>query len=129
MPATAEFTPATFCLLCRHAINIGILELREVGMLHKLEQRWWYDKGECGADGSVRLLGNLLSASVRAPWLSGRPAGSACLVPFQTALEEVLFVAFRHLLVSLVCFVVRLGCVLHLDDGMWSKPVPHKFVS
>ncbi|XP_070196715.1 glutamate receptor 2-like [Littorina saxatilis] len=32
----------------RAAINIAVLELREVGELHKMEQKWWYDKGECG---------------------------------------------------------------------------------
>ncbi|XP_076467660.1 glutamate receptor 2-like [Babylonia areolata] len=31
----------------RAAINIAVLELREVGELHKLERKWWYDKGEC----------------------------------------------------------------------------------
>ncbi|XP_060582121.1 glutamate receptor 4-like isoform X2 [Ruditapes philippinarum] len=34
-------------------LNIAVLELREKGFLHKLEEKWWYSKGECGnADGS-----------------------------------------------------------------------------
>ncbi|XP_045206208.1 glutamate receptor 1-like [Mercenaria mercenaria] len=34
-------------------INIAVLELQEKGVLHKLEEKWWYSKGECGnADGS-----------------------------------------------------------------------------
>ncbi|PVD34159.1 hypothetical protein C0Q70_05422 [Pomacea canaliculata] len=44
-------------LRCRHSlrsdlrapINIAVLQLREVAReLHKLERKWWYDKGECG---------------------------------------------------------------------------------
>ncbi|PVD34214.1 hypothetical protein C0Q70_05480 [Pomacea canaliculata] len=36
-------------LVCGRApINIAVLQLREVGELHKLERKWWYDKGECG---------------------------------------------------------------------------------
>ncbi|KAK7495272.1 hypothetical protein BaRGS_00013454, partial [Batillaria attramentaria] len=34
----------------REQINIAVLELREVGELHKLERKWWYDKGECGCN-------------------------------------------------------------------------------
>jgi hypothetical protein len=40
---------------CRSKLNIAVLELREKGFLHKLEEKWWYSKGECGnADGSVK---------------------------------------------------------------------------
>ncbi|XP_046575056.1 glutamate receptor 1-like [Haliotis rubra] len=35
----------------RDPINIAVLELREVGVLHKMEQKWWYDKGQCGKEG------------------------------------------------------------------------------
>ncbi|KAK6173038.1 hypothetical protein SNE40_016574 [Patella caerulea] len=48
----------------RDAINIAVLELREVGELHKLEQKWWYDKGECGnADGSKDASQSALTLS------------------------------------------------------------------
>ncbi|XP_069128789.1 glutamate receptor 2-like isoform X2 [Argopecten irradians] len=33
----------------RKKLNLVVLRLREEGELHKLEQKWWYDKGECGA--------------------------------------------------------------------------------
>ncbi|XP_041360322.1 glutamate receptor 3-like isoform X2 [Gigantopelta aegis] len=32
----------------RSQINIAVLELREIGELHKLQQKWWIDKGKCG---------------------------------------------------------------------------------
>ncbi|ESP00055.1 hypothetical protein LOTGIDRAFT_112937, partial [Lottia gigantea] len=48
----------------RDAINIAVLELREVGELHKLEQKWWYDKGECGnADGGKDASQSALTLS------------------------------------------------------------------
>ncbi|WAR00595.1 GRIA2-like protein, partial [Mya arenaria] len=31
-----------------HLVNIAVLEMAERGDLLKLEQRWWYNKGECG---------------------------------------------------------------------------------
>ncbi|XP_041357415.1 glutamate receptor 2-like [Gigantopelta aegis] len=36
----------------RVPINIAVLELREIGELHRLKQKWWYDKGQCGAENS-----------------------------------------------------------------------------
>ncbi|KAL5011753.1 hypothetical protein ScPMuIL_010304 [Solemya velum] len=51
-------TKPNFGLTAR--LNLAVLELREIGELIKLEQRWWYDKGECGAldstDHSQRAL-------------------------------------------------------------------------
>ncbi|XP_014780672.1 glutamate receptor 2 isoform X2 [Octopus bimaculoides] len=32
----------------RMPINLAVLVLREKGELHKLEKKWWYDKGQCG---------------------------------------------------------------------------------
>lgn len=32
----------------RMSINLAVLILREKGELHKLEKKWWYDKGQCG---------------------------------------------------------------------------------
>lgn len=28
-------------------INLAILDLQEVGELKKLENKWWYDRGQC----------------------------------------------------------------------------------
>ncbi|WAQ98647.1 GRIA2-like protein, partial [Mya arenaria] len=41
-------TPIGFYL--KNQINVAVLKLREVGELMKLEQKWWYSKGECGVD-------------------------------------------------------------------------------
>ncbi|KAH3842698.1 hypothetical protein DPMN_116202, partial [Dreissena polymorpha] len=41
-------TPVGFYL--KNQINVAVLRLREVGELMKLEQKWWYSKGECGTD-------------------------------------------------------------------------------
>ena len=47
---------------CRHNINIAVLEMRENGDLLKMEQKWWYSKGECGtADGGVRIKNSYLN--------------------------------------------------------------------
>lgn len=39
-----------FFFLCRNSINIAVLELNEIGDLLKLQQKWWYDKGQCAPD-------------------------------------------------------------------------------
>ncbi|XP_048776012.1 glutamate receptor 2-like [Ostrea edulis] len=33
----------------RKDLNLVVLMLREDGELHKLQRKWWFDKGECGA--------------------------------------------------------------------------------
>ncbi|KAL6098279.1 gria1 [Pungitius sinensis] len=35
----------------RNPVNLAVLKLNEQGMLDKLKNRWWYDKGECGTGG------------------------------------------------------------------------------
>uniref|UniRef100_A0A672FDS5 Glutamate receptor, ionotropic, AMPA 1b n=1 Tax=Salarias fasciatus TaxID=181472 RepID=A0A672FDS5_SALFA len=35
----------------RNHVNLAVLKLNEQGLLDKLKNRWWYDKGECGAGG------------------------------------------------------------------------------
>ncbi|KAM9332794.1 LOW QUALITY PROTEIN: glutamate receptor 1-like [Pholidichthys leucotaenia] len=32
-------------------VNLAVLKLNEQGLLDKLKNRWWYDKGECGIGG------------------------------------------------------------------------------
>ncbi|KAH0616061.1 hypothetical protein JD844_026872 [Phrynosoma platyrhinos] len=43
------------CGLCfivsRNAVNLAVLKLNEQGLLDKLKNKWWYDKGECGSGG------------------------------------------------------------------------------
>ncbi|XP_048837718.1 glutamate receptor 4a isoform X3 [Brienomyrus brachyistius] len=36
----------------RNAVNLAVLKLNEQGLLDKLKNKWWYDKGECGSGGS-----------------------------------------------------------------------------
>lgn len=38
--------------VCRDRVTLAVLELRENEALAKLERTWWYDKGECGSDGT-----------------------------------------------------------------------------
>ncbi|TKC34005.1 hypothetical protein EI555_003503, partial [Monodon monoceros] len=33
-------------------VNLAVLKLSEQGILDKLKNKWWYDKGECGAKDS-----------------------------------------------------------------------------
>uniref|UniRef100_A0A3B3I4F5 Glutamate receptor n=1 Tax=Oryzias latipes TaxID=8090 RepID=A0A3B3I4F5_ORYLA len=35
----------------RNPVNLAVLKLNEQGLLDKLKNRWWYDKGECGTRG------------------------------------------------------------------------------
>ncbi|XP_036845757.1 glutamate receptor 4 isoform X3 [Oncorhynchus mykiss] len=37
--------------LLRSAVNLAVLKLNEQGLLDKLKNKWWYDKGECGSGG------------------------------------------------------------------------------
>lgn len=34
--------------LRRTPVNLAVLKLSEAGVLDKLKNKWWYDKGECG---------------------------------------------------------------------------------
>ncbi|NXM04763.1 GRIA3 protein, partial [Tyrannus savana] len=36
----------------RTPVNLAVLKLSEAGVLDKLKNKWWYDKGECGAKDS-----------------------------------------------------------------------------
>ncbi|XP_058852764.1 glutamate receptor 1-like isoform X3 [Acipenser ruthenus] len=35
----------------RDPVNLAVLKLNEQGLLDKLKNKWWYDKGECGSGG------------------------------------------------------------------------------
>nr|XP_033814558.1 LOW QUALITY PROTEIN: glutamate receptor 2 [Geotrypetes seraphini] len=35
----------------RNVVNLAVLKLNEQGLLDKLKNKWWYDKGECGSGG------------------------------------------------------------------------------
>lgn len=40
-----------FIVCLRNAVNLAVLKLNEQGLLDKLKNKWWYDKGECGSGG------------------------------------------------------------------------------
>ena len=35
-------------VIWRTPVNLAVLKLSEAGVLDKLKNKWWYDKGECG---------------------------------------------------------------------------------
>uniref|UniRef100_A0A8B9J8R1 Glutamate receptor n=1 Tax=Astyanax mexicanus TaxID=7994 RepID=A0A8B9J8R1_ASTMX len=37
--------------MLRNPVNLAVLKLNEQGLLDKLKNKWWYDKGECGSGG------------------------------------------------------------------------------
>ncbi|XP_063050005.1 glutamate receptor 1a [Engraulis encrasicolus] len=37
--------------ILRSHVNLAVLKLNEQGLLDKLKNKWWYDKGECGSGG------------------------------------------------------------------------------
>ncbi|TRY81527.1 hypothetical protein DNTS_005815, partial [Danionella cerebrum] len=39
-----------------NAVNLAVLKLNEQGLLDKLKNKWWYDKGECGSGGGDSKL-------------------------------------------------------------------------
>ncbi|XP_013844755.2 glutamate receptor 2 isoform X3 [Sus scrofa] len=55
----------------RNAVNLAVLKLNEQGLLDKLKNKWWYDKGECGSGGgdskvspSEKVMGNSMQNKV-----------------------------------------------------------------
>ncbi|KAI4557662.1 hypothetical protein MJT46_019946 [Ovis ammon polii x Ovis aries] len=55
----------------RNAVNLAVLKLNEQGLLDKLKNKWWYDKGECGSGGgdskvspSEKVMGNSMRNQV-----------------------------------------------------------------
>ena len=39
----------------REMISYATLKMKEDGTLHRLETKWWYEKGECGSDAGHRV--------------------------------------------------------------------------
>ncbi|KAG8136940.1 hypothetical protein E2320_005485, partial [Naja naja] len=49
----------------RNAVNLAVLKLNEQGLLDKLKNKWWYDKGECGSGGGdSKVSFNVTKAAV-----------------------------------------------------------------
>ncbi|GAB0188727.1 glutamate receptor 2 [Grus japonensis] len=51
----------------RTPVNLAVLKLSEQGVLDKLKNKWWYDKGECGAkdSGSKMTLNDAMRSKAR----------------------------------------------------------------
>ncbi|TWW74882.1 Glutamate receptor 3 [Takifugu flavidus] len=64
-----------------NAVNLAVLKLNEQGLLDKLKNKWWYDKGECGSGGgdskvslNVTKVGILTETGTFGwPWIQGQP--------------------------------------------------------
>ncbi|KPP71497.1 glutamate receptor 2-like, partial [Scleropages formosus] len=48
----------------RNPVNLAVLKLNEQGLLDKLKNKWWYDKGECGSGGGDSKVSPSMSHSV-----------------------------------------------------------------
>jgi len=40
---------------CREKVGLAVLRLIESGELSKLQKKWWYEKGECLAEGEGKV--------------------------------------------------------------------------
>uniref|UniRef100_H2RNH2 Glutamate receptor n=1 Tax=Takifugu rubripes TaxID=31033 RepID=H2RNH2_TAKRU len=49
----------------RNPVNLAVLKLNEQGLLDKLKNKWWYDKGECGSGGGDSKVRATLNAATR----------------------------------------------------------------
>uniref|UniRef100_H3CE37 Uncharacterized protein n=1 Tax=Tetraodon nigroviridis TaxID=99883 RepID=H3CE37_TETNG len=45
-------------------VNLAVLKLSEAGVLDKLKNKWWYDKGECGPKDSGSKIRGLPLANL-----------------------------------------------------------------
>ena len=67
-------------IVSRNAVNLAVLKLNEQGLLDKLKNKWWYDKGECGSGGgdskvspSEKVMGNSMRNQVSSSSAQCRP--------------------------------------------------------
>ena len=71
-------------IVSRNAVNLAVLKLNEQGLLDKLKNKWWYDKGECGSGGgdskvspSEKVMGNSMRNQVSSSSAQCRPGAPA----------------------------------------------------
>ncbi len=69
-----------FIYFSRNPVNLAVLKLNEQGLLDKLKNKWWYDKGECGSGGGdSKVRASLINPAGNPPPLgvgrgvTGRP--------------------------------------------------------
>ncbi|KAK3527689.1 hypothetical protein QTP86_033711 [Hemibagrus guttatus] len=53
----------------RSAVNLAVLKLNEQGLLDKLKNKWWYDKGECGSGGGDSKTAQRWASKVQASYV------------------------------------------------------------
>ncbi|KAJ8014916.1 hypothetical protein DPEC_G00020740 [Dallia pectoralis] len=61
----------------RNPVNLAVLKLNEQGLLDKLKNKWWYDKGECGSGGGDSKVRTLFQPTADPP--GGIPVNLAVL--------------------------------------------------
>ena len=101
----------SFIFLCiqpkfRGDVNLMVLQLREAGELRRLENKWWYDKGQCG--GSPHS-GKKVSYYGNPAWIQNG------------ALSKLLFI-FTWIIKYASCYLCVCVCfpiLLHLFCIMW----------
>uniref|UniRef100_A0A8B9H5V3 Glutamate receptor n=1 Tax=Astyanax mexicanus TaxID=7994 RepID=A0A8B9H5V3_ASTMX len=49
----------------RNPVNLAVLKLNEQGLLDKLKNKWWYDKGECGSGGGDSKVRPSMNCAVK----------------------------------------------------------------
>ncbi|TRY57582.1 hypothetical protein DNTS_023508 [Danionella cerebrum] len=63
----------------RNPVNLAVLKLNEQGLLDKLKNKWWYDKGECGSGGGDSKVSPSLSHPAGNQQRGGIPVNLAVL--------------------------------------------------
>lgn len=58
------FKLACLCVALREMISYATLKMKEDGTLHRLETKWWYEKGECGSDAGHRVRHTLRTVGI-----------------------------------------------------------------
>uniref|UniRef100_A0A8C8IJ41 Glutamate receptor n=1 Tax=Oncorhynchus tshawytscha TaxID=74940 RepID=A0A8C8IJ41_ONCTS len=103
----------------RNPVNLAVLKLNEQGLLDKLKNKWWYDKGECGSGGGDSKTSALSLSNVAGVFyiLIGG-LGLAMLV----ALVEFCYKSrIESRRMKPVSFTVVLYCLLFLSASFLNK--------
>ncbi|XP_062992038.1 glutamate receptor 2 isoform X4 [Elgaria multicarinata webbii] len=80
----------------RTPVNLAVLKLSEQGVLDKLKNKWWYDKGECGAkdSGSKMILNDAMRSKARLSITGGTGENGRVMTPeFPKAVHAVPYVS------------------------------------
>ncbi|XP_063414166.1 glutamate receptor 2-like [Mytilus trossulus] len=75
----------------RKNLTLVILKLNQEGVMYRLEQRWWYDKGECGSDTKDNTKSALTLSNVSGIFhiLIGGLVISMCVALFEFIIHSI----------------------------------------